>query len=226
MEHPGNLLEFMCVESDWAIRALVEQQRSSMSATGSPDASRASLAPSACGVVGLVPSSFAFRLGHKSSGAADEWAVEWKLKRNCSLAPRQLLGFYSVLCGMSLAVAAFWWWQGARMVLPFAAIELLAVGVAMLVYARHATDSESIALCDDLLTVEHASGNELERVEFLPQWVRVESEVGDGSLVELSGQGRRIAVGRYVRPELRRQLADELRMALRHSRLRDPQVVQ
>jgi uncharacterized membrane protein len=197
-----------------------------MSATSSPDASRASLAQSALGAVGLVPSPFAFRFGHESSGAEGEWAVEWRLKRNCSLAPRQLLGFYAVLCGISLAVAAFWWWHGARMVMPFAAIELLAVGAAMLVYARHATDNESIALRDDRLTVEHASGNRLERVEFQPMWVRVEPEAGDGSLVELSGQGRRIAVGRYVRPELRRQLADELRMALRHSRLHDPQVVQ
>lgn len=200
-----------------AIWALVEQQRSSMSASGSPDASCAPLASSASSAVGLVPSSFAFRFGHESSGAAGEWAFEWKLKRNCSLAPRQLLGFYSVLCGISLAVAAFWWWQGARMVMPFAAIELLAVGVAMLVYARHATDSESIALRDNRLTVEHASGSRLERVEFQPQWVTVEPAVCDGSLVELSGQGRKMAVGRYVRPELRRQLADELRMALRRS---------
>jgi uncharacterized membrane protein len=188
---------------------LVEQQRSSMSASSSP------------GVSGLVPSSLAFRFGHESGGAAGEWAVEWTLKRNCSLAPRQLFGFYSVLCGISLAVAAFWWWQGAHLVMPFAALELLAAGAALLVYARHATDNESIALRDDRLTVELASGNRRERVEFQPMWVRVEPESGDGSLVELSGQGRRVAVGRYVRPELRRQLADELRMALRHSRLHD-----
>jgi uncharacterized membrane protein len=142
--------------------------------------------------------------------------VEWKLRRNCSLAPRQLLGGYSVLCGMSLAVATFWWLQGARMVMPFAWLELLAVGAALLAYARHATDNESIAWRDDRLTVEHASGSRLERVEFQSRWVRVEPEAGDGSLVELSGQGRRIAVGRYLRPELRPLLANELRMVLRH----------
>jgi uncharacterized membrane protein len=47
--------------------------------------------------------------------------------------------------------------------------------------------------------------------------VRVEPQSDDGALVELSGQGHRVAVGRFVRPELRRQLAEELRMALRHS---------
>ncbi|HEX6708431.1 MAG TPA: DUF2244 domain-containing protein [Albitalea sp.] len=179
-----------------------------MSATTSPGA------PSA---IGRPSSSPAYRFGHESSGAADEWSVEWKLKRNCSLAPRQLLGFYSVLCGLSLAIASFFWAFGARMVMPFAWVELLAVGAALLAYARHAADSESIALRDDRLTVELASGDRVERVEFQPQWVRVEPQAGDGSLVELSGQGRRVAVGRFVRPELRPQLANELRMALRHS---------
>lgn len=219
MEHPGSPcaidVDIDCKQAD---REFVEQQRSSMSATSSPDATRASTAPSAPGVAGLVPSSSVFRFGHELSGAAGDWAVEWKLKRNCSMAPRQLLGFYSALCGISLVVAAFWWWHGATLVMPFAAIELLAVGAAMLVYARHATDNESIALRDGRLTVEHASGDRLERVEFQPQWVRVETEAGDGSLVELSGQGQKIVVGRYLRPELRRELADELRMALRHPR--------
>jgi len=136
------------------------------------------------------------------------------------MAPRQLLVFYGVLCGISLGVASFFWWMGAYLVMPFAGVELLAMGGALLAYARHAADNEWIALRGGRLTVELASGNRLERVEFQPQWVRVEPEVGDGSLVELSGQGRRVAVGRHVRPELRRQLADELRMALRHSTLR------
>lgn len=170
------------------------------------------------------PAPPVLRFGRASSGPGGEWAVEWKLKRNCSMAPRQLLGFYSVLCVLSLAIASFLWWQGARMVMPFTWVELVAVGAAILVYARHAADNESIALRNDRLTVELASGNRLERVEFQPQWVRVEPEAGDGSLVELSGQGRRVAVGRYMRPELRPQLANELRMALRHSRLDDPGV--
>jgi uncharacterized membrane protein len=184
-----------------------------MSATNSLGAFLASREPKS------GSSSSGFRFGQASSGAGGEWSVEWKLKRNCSLAPRQLFGLYAVLCALSLAIASFFWWVGARMVMPFAWLELLGVGVALLAYARHAADGEAIALRDDRLTVEHASGNRRERVEFQPWWVRVEPETGDGSLVELSGQGRRIAVGRYVRPELRRQLADELRMALRHSEL-------
>jgi uncharacterized membrane protein len=90
-----------------------------------------------------------------------------------------------------------------------------AIAAALLVYSRHASDRELIRLQPGRLTVEHVFGRHVERAEFAPAWVRVEPEHGDRSLIELSGQGQRIAVGRFVRPELRRQLADELRWALR-----------
>jgi len=142
-------------------------------------------------------------------------SVQWLLKRNCSITPRQMAGFYVSFCVLSLGIAAMFWTQGATLVLPFAWLEVLAVGVALVLYARHATDRENIRLQAGRLTVEHVSGRTTHRAEFAPAWVRIEPEHGDGSLVELSGQGQRIAVGRFVRPELRRQLADELRWALR-----------
>ena len=148
------------------------------------------------------------------SGVGDG-SVQWLLKRNCSLAPGQLLAFYLSLCVISLAVAVAFWTQGAVLVMPFAGLEMLSVGAALLLYARHAADSELIRLRPGRLTVRRISGPRVEQVEFAPAWVRVEPETGDRSLIELSGQGRRISVGRFVRPELRRQLADELRWALR-----------
>ena len=151
------------------------------------------------------------------SGAGERAAqsVEWLLKRNCSITPRQMMGFYASVCVLSLGIGAAFWAQGATLVMPFAGFEVLAVGAALMLYSRHATDSENIRLQAGRLTVEHTSGRITHRAEFAPAWVRVEPEHGDGSLVELSGQGQRIAVGRFVRPELRRQLAEELRWALR-----------
>lgn len=141
--------------------------------------------------------------------------MRWQLKRNCSLAPQQLMVVYMSLCLLSLGIAAAFWSVGALMVLPYAGAELLAVGLAMFVYARHAADSESIRLLPGRLVVEYAFGRRVERVEFTPAWVRVEPRHGDRSLIELSGQGRSISVGRFVQPELRRALAEELRWALR-----------
>ncbi len=156
-----------------------------------------------------------WQFGRETDNGDGDWQIEWLLKRNCSLAPGQMFGLFACLCVCSLSIAMFFWLQGARMVMSFAWIELIAVGAAMLLYARHAADREVIALHHDTLTVEHACGNHVERVEFQAAWVRVEPRAGDQSLVELTGQGRRIFVGRFIRPELRRKLADELRAALR-----------
>lgn len=122
---------------------------------------------------------------------------------------------YVSLCVISLGIGAAFWLQGATMVLPFAWLELVAVGVAFLVYARHASDGERIFLAGPQLVVELENAGRLQRTEFRREWVRVEPCADDSSLIELSGNGRRINVGRFIRPELRPELAREIRMALR-----------
>lgn len=163
------------------------------------------------------PAHLKFGRVHVGDGRRDGAAilVEWVLKRNCSLSPAQMLAVYASLCLISLGIATYFWVAGATMVMPFAWAELVLVGAAMLFYARHAADGERIALRPGRLTVELLNGGRVQRAEFVPGWVRVEPRDDDRSLIELSGQGQVIAVGRYVRPELRRALAQEFRAALR-----------
>jgi uncharacterized membrane protein len=141
--------------------------------------------------------------------------IQWFLRRNCSVTPQQLGWLYASLSAVSLAIGTVFWFQGAKLVLPFAWAEMVAVGVAFAVYARHATDGETIRLAGGQLVVELESGGKLERAEFRREWVRVEPGAADNSLIELSAHGRKVHVGRYVRPELRSVLASEIRMALR-----------
>jgi uncharacterized membrane protein len=141
--------------------------------------------------------------------------IHWFLRRNCSVTPAQLGWVYLSLCVLSLGISTFFWFQGATMVMPFAWLELAAVGVAFLFYARHATDGERISLQGRQLVVELENAGHLERAEFLRDRVRVEPLAGGRSLIELSGQGRSVNVGRFVRPELRPALAREIRQALR-----------
>lgn len=141
--------------------------------------------------------------------------IEWFLRRNCALTPVQLSWFYLSLCMFSLAIGVVFWLLGAVFVLPFASIELITVGICFLVYARHATDGERIYLDGARLIVELENAGRMERKEFRREWVRVEPSRGDGSLIEVSGQGLSVFVGRFVRPELRPVLAKEIRMAVR-----------
>lgn len=148
-------------------------------------------------------------------GTVSAQGVHWSLRRNCSVTPAQLAGLFASLCLVSLTIGAYFWAQGAVLVMPFALVELLMVGVAFVVYGRHATDRENIELRDTQLVVELENAGRLERAEFSRQWVRIEPKGGERSLIEVSGNGRRIEVGRYMRPELRPALARELRQALR-----------
>jgi uncharacterized membrane protein len=153
--------------------------------------------------------------GAASGSGVRGQVVEWLLRRNNSISPAQMGVMYASLCVVSLAIGLAFWAHGATMVLPFAGIELLLVGTAFLIHARHATDGERILLADRALVVELEQAGRRSRQEFPRDWVRVEPQAGDGSLIELSAQGRRVNIGRYVRPELRPELAREIRQALR-----------
>ena len=150
-------------------------------------------------------------------GHDKEETVLWHLKRPCSLTPAQLAWAYASLCAASLLVAAFFWFQGATLVMPFAWAELLALGAAFLLYARHAGDAEKIVLQGGQLVVELETAGRTQRAEFNREWVKVEPKDSDGSLIEVSGQGQLVRVGRHLRPELRPVLAREIRLALRAS---------
>lgn len=141
--------------------------------------------------------------------------VQWLLRRNCSVSPKQLAAVYGSLCLVSIGIGVLCWLRGATLVMPFAWLELLVVGAAFWAYARHAADRERISLDGDELVVELENAGRLERAAFDRHWARVEPAAGDGSLIEVSGQGRAVRVGRYLRPELRPVLAREIRMALR-----------
>ena len=141
--------------------------------------------------------------------------IDWRLVRNCSVTPVQLGWMYLSLCAVSLAIATFFWVLGARLVMPFAWLEIVAVGIAFAFYGRHAADGEKISLQGTRLVVERETAGRVERAEFDRSRVRVEPKTGDRSLITLSAQGRSMEVGRHVRPELRSALASEIRMALR-----------
>jgi len=160
-----------------------------------------------------APAPSSLRFG--SPFGSGDGSVQWLLRRNCSMTPTQLVAFYLSLSAWSLAIAGAFWWHGATLVMPFAGIEILAVGAALLIYARHSGDRERVILSPGRLSVECTVGRRVDHVDFAPAWVRVEPAHGERSLIELSGEGKRIAIGRFVRPELRRALADELRGALR-----------
>ena len=162
-------------------------------------------------------STGAWRFGRTVQLPGQTGAVQWVLRRNCSLTPRQLGGFFGSICAVSLIIASGFALYGAPVVLWFAGIELVLLAAALLVYARHATDADTVTLAGQILTVEQFCGNACTATRFRTPWLSVEPLHGDGSLIELTGQGQAVRIGRFLLPEARAELARELRAALRAS---------
>jgi len=180
----------------------------------------ATLAPSPWPAPASPASTAAWRFGREVQLPGDggpRTALQWVLKRNCSITPRQLGAVYLSLCLLAMAISAGFWWQGARLVTAFAGLELFFVGLALLVYARHAGDREVLTLAGRSLAVEQRLGRRTEHADLRAEWLSVEPAAGQGSLVELSSRGQTLRVGRFLRPEVRGAFAQELRRAVRRA---------
>lgn len=150
----------------------------------------------------------------RQASVNEAWQAEWRLPR---VLPISVSRFVLVCLGLMLAFGLTLILLGAalRPWLPalMAASLLMTAGAALL--ARFASDGEHIAMRADLVRVTRCQGGRVQTTDFLPRWMRVEPEQHDRSLIRLSGQGRLIKVGVHIPPAERRQLADELRWALR-----------
>lgn len=140
---------------------------------------------------------------------------EWLLRRNCSLTPRQTVVAYGALCALSLSVAMIFLLHGVWPVLVFTSIELAAVTVAFILYARHASDYEHIVLTAGCLLVERVSAGRTSQTMLEPYFTRVAKPDSPRSLVLLEAKGTTLEVGAYALDAQRRRLADELQEALR-----------
>ena len=177
----------------------------------------ATFAPSPWPAPANTHSASARRFGHEVVLESGARALQWVLQRNCSITPRQLGAVYLSLCALAAAISGGFWWQGAKVVTAFASVELLLVGLALLVYARHAGDRDVLTLAGRRLAVEQRRGPRTQRADFDAEWIAVEPAAGQGSLVALSERGQMVQVGRFLRPEMRSAFAHELRGALRRA---------
>ena len=143
---------------------------------------------------------------------------EWILKRNCSIAPRQLAMVYAALCSVSLTVAVLFALRGAWYILGFAVLELAAVGLAFFQYGRHATDRERIVLSGDTLLIELVQAEQASPHRLNLPAVRVELPDAHRGLIVVEAAGIRVEIGRFLTNWRRREFARELAQAIRQAR--------
>lgn len=147
-------------------------------------------------------------------------AASWRLRRNCSLTPRQTLAAWAVPVAMMLGVALTaavqgWWW-----VVAFVLLDLAAVATALWRYARHALDGETLRLGDDgMLVIEQRCGTEVRHFAWRASLVRLEA-TERGAPITLRAGTRRVEIGAQAKPAERELAAQQLQQALRGGAVR------
>lgn len=155
-----------------------------------------------------------------------EWAFRERdagfsltLKRNCSISPAGLLAVFAALAAVALAIGAGFALLGAWLILPFAGLEVLALGAAFVAYARRAADYEKFELARGRLTVEVAEAAHLARFELDPRRAQVVLEKAGAFEAKVwlrSAEKEQLEIGRHLDAQSRARFAEELSRKLRN----------
>jgi len=129
------------------------------------------------------------------------------LKRNCSISPRGLLLVFALLAALPVGIASAFAMLGAWLILPFAGLEVLLLGAAFWLTARHATDYERIERARERLTVDVSDAERLRHYELDARGARVHLQ--DGRVL-LDTAAAQLEVGRHLAAEGRAGFAAEL----------------
>ena len=129
------------------------------------------------------------------------------LKRNCSISPAGLACVFAALGVAALAIGAGFALAGAWLILPFAGVEIVLLGAAFLLQARHATDYERIELDGGRLQIEVAEAERVSRYQMDARRVRIDA---DAHRVLLRGPSAALEIGRHLDARARRELAQAL----------------
>ena len=130
------------------------------------------------------------------------------------MSPKALAGVFAALALLVLAIGAGFAAAGAWLILPFAGLEVLLLGAAFVLYARHAADYEKIELESGRLDVEIAEGERTARYR-----MHGASVVVDEGRVLLRDAKEQLEIGRHLGAEARAELAAELERKLIQGRL-------
>lgn len=162
----------------------------------------------------MIPENSSSANTPHGASQAEPQSSKWVFRRNCSLSPKQLLQWYLSLCVITLVIAMGFLLAGFWIVLPFAGLELLLVGVAFVIYARHAADYEMIELQPNQLTLVMADGSKLTQLEWSPQWAKLSYNGKYKAPLLFSYKGQQIKIGKFIAEKDKSALHRELKAAL------------
>lgn len=140
------------------------------------------------------------------------------LQPHTSLGRQGFLLLMSAVCAVCLVGGVVFLVAGAWPITGFFGLDAALIYIAFRANYRWARTRETLRLTEDALVVERVDpAGRVERWLFQPGWLRVDAP-NSGSLV-LSSHGRHLAIGAFLTPDERTDLARALNEALAQCRL-------
>ena len=138
-----------------------------------------------------------------------------ELAPNCSLKPAGALLFFGSTCLFSLGFALFFVFQGLWPVLPFWALEMLALGLALTLSMRRGKYTQTVLITEQQVSLVTRSRHGAQKQEFARHWTKVRlrspARRHGVSLLTIESRGKAYEVGSFLTEEDRCRLAERLR---------------
>jgi uncharacterized membrane protein len=138
-----------------------------------------------------------------------------ELAPNCSLKPAGAMLFFGATCLFSLAFALVFVFQGFWPVLPFWALEMLALGLALKASMQRGKYTQTVLITDSRISLVTLSRRGAQKQEFARHWAKVRLRSPprrhSASRLTIESQGRAYEVGSFLTEEDRCRLAERLR---------------
>jgi uncharacterized membrane protein len=138
-----------------------------------------------------------------------------ELSPNCSLTPLGAKLFFGSICVFSLAFAMIFVVMGFWPVLPFWALEMLALGAALHSSMQRRFHTQTVTITDAQISLITRSRRGEAKQEFARHWAKVKLRTPRARLypsrLMIESRGRAFEVGSFLTEEDRRILAERLR---------------
>jgi uncharacterized membrane protein len=142
--------------------------------------------------------------------------AEFVCRRNCSIAPGALVLVFCSLVALAFGFGIAFAFHGPWMILPFAGVEMLALGCAFLVCGRRVGEFERVRVGPDMVVVEEGGRGGVVAHEFNPRWARVEVHRRPLAVrVWLFQAGRKVELGQHLGFERRLAFCNDFEAALK-----------
>ena len=138
-----------------------------------------------------------------------------ELAPNCSLKPAGALVFFASTCLFSLAFSLIFVLQGLWPVLPFWALEMLVLGLALRSSMRRGKYTQTVLITDSQISLVTHSRHGEQKQEFARHWAKVRLRSpprrhGTSRLM-IESRGQAFEIGSFLTEEDRCRLAERLR---------------